>query len=277
MSSPQITAWAGTALMLLCMIMFWVFTLMGQQWLRPIMGRVRVWLLAMGMATVYGVAVIEPSTTVMLALLVVAVISSYVFRNQWVVARVAPQLRSGALSPGDEALVVVLPDNNAVTLAVVAKARTIAYNKLLLVHCGLSRSIALFEVDNPEHWYALIPHQSGFEISNGTGRWDGVDGSCLHGGEDLPRRVLGLCDYADWVRANPQATLLSIDDRVPPERSTRVMRLPGARKVSDAMDWGCVVNSDSWQPMEESRRVGGRFDYVLSRWAAVSRGLIKSS
>jgi hypothetical protein len=226
------------------------------------------------MASVYGAAVIEPTTQVMLALLFVAAFSTYAFRNQWVVARVAPLLHTGAVGPKDEQWVVVLPDNNAVTLSVVARARTVAYKNLLVTHCALARSVALFEVANPVQWYALIPQYAGFEISNGKGRWDGVDGRSLDGSNSLKRQMVGLCPFVQWRRANPQASLLSVDLSQPPEGRRQSTQLPGARGMDNPMEWGCVEGDESWRAFNDNDGAGSRFDYVLSRWAAINRGLV---
>jgi hypothetical protein len=272
MNIVDILSWSGVTVLILFVMLFWAFTLAGQSWLRPVMFKPRAFFMAMGIATILAIAIVEPTISTMSALLVGVAFTTYALRNQWVVSRTTPILKAPAVSPGDDALVAILPDGNAVALSILARTRVSAYQDMLIVHCGLARSLSLFQVQDPANWFARLPHNSGFEISDGAGIWDGVDGSAINTDHDLERLEVGLCTFSNWRFAYPQATLLSISNREPPVNSARTPHLPGARSVKNAMELG-QVDGENWRPLGEGDRTGSRYTLLLARWSADVRDL----
>lgn len=264
--SSLAASWASCGLLVLGVVSYWLYTLAGLRGLGPFVGTFRrtVMILSVGvLGPLLGHAGADASVPALLGLAAFL----YALSRQWLLIDASPQLVEGEdrlLAAGD--LAVVLPDGSAVPLALLARLRTARVGDDTLVHCGLARSLALFQAAGdlrPE-----LPHATGFSLIGPGGLWDGVDGAPLAGGAPLRRGELSLSDGADWRAAHPTAVLYALaEQREAVAPAVPTPRVPGARSVADPMRLGSVRDG-RWSSGRE-----GSADLFLARWAARARGL----
>ena len=208
---------------------------------------------------------LNPLTSVGFA--VTAALAGYATGRQWLFPRAAPRYRPVMSSRGD-GLVLVLPDGRGTRLRWLAHDRVARIDGWLLVHCGLARSVAIYD-DPGGDPRAVLPHATGFLIAESGQLYDGVDGTPVTTTHDpltqLPCRLAAGERFAGVLvgPSKPQGT-----DRL------RTPRVPGARAITDPMAFGAVRGAE-WRPLgsfSDDAVIEG--DYFLSRWAAQARGLI---
>ncbi len=270
-----ILAWAGAAMVASGVVAYWAYTLGGVGALAPLLRRKRQLLTVSGIVIAgFGLLGHGVSVAALLPIAVAGSLFGYAERRQWLFPATAPRfsVQDGALDPA--ALVAVLPDGGAVPVRWAGKKRTIRIGDSLLVHCGLARSLTLFEAP-PDPIAAVLPHPTGFWIGTAAQTWDGVDGTA-EGGSPLVRKPLGLCTAGAWRAEYPEASWYGPADGEPlPPDSHRTPLVPGARGVQDPLAWG-RVQSERWTeadtdvcPAQTQSPV-----YYLGRWAALRRGLL---
>jgi len=266
---------------LLWVVAYWCLTLLGWQFLAPLMTDVRRSAVSIGVVGLVAALVwAEPGEPgwirgIPLALGVMGAI--YSWRNQWLFPRPATELHPSTLEATDEDLVAVLSNGQAVCISLLSKARTAVFEDQLLVHCGLARSLAAFKRDGDERPGAVLPHRTGFFIGGTSVRWDGVDGSSAQAGSSLQLLPLLVLSYKTWRQAHPDGILLAFEGlQAIPRPKHRQPHLPGAAGVEDPLAWG-RIDGEAWQeltdeelhsaaPLDSPRR-------YLGRWAAKARGL----
>lgn len=266
-----VLGWAGAMCVVLAVVGYWAYTLGGVDALAPLMRQTRQRVVALG-CLLSGLALLGDGLSLMGAgpVVIAAPLMAYAVRRQWLFPKTAPRLASTEMMPRPEDLVAVLPDGNAVALRWLAKLRTARVENLLLVHCGLSRSLAAFRAPSGDV-AAVLPHPTGFLIGTRTRTWDGVDGLATDGGSSLEAVPIRLMTQAAWRLRWPSAGLMApVGATSLPPIDSRFPRLPGARGVPDPLAWG-RVSAGRWEAHDPSSdEQAGRF---LARWAALRRGL----
>jgi len=273
------------AWILLWVISYWCLTLLGWRFLAPLMTGARQ--AAVGVGTVGLVAALllaELGERPLLRLIPLSIglaAAAYALRNQWLFPRPSVELEACKLEPEADALVAALPGGEAVCVSVLSRARTAVRGDILLVHCGLARSLAAFSRPGSSRPAAVLPHATGFEIGTGEQRWNGVDGTSLAGGEDLVLRPLALCRYSRWREEHRMGALLAAPGQPAiPRASKRKPRVPGAGDVEDPLTWG-RVDGTRWTELSdldlEATAPTGPAQRFLGRWAAVALGLQRST
>ncbi len=287
MPSIALTPWIAAGLVLFWVVAYWCYTLLGATALADPIRRRRRLGVAFGVVgsflSVGAAAYAEfPLTASMVSAPVVAFgLSAYAMQRQWLFPRPATRLTQGAFPLTDDALVAVLPGGSAVAVAWLTRLRTAVTDQWLVVHCGLARSLAVFERPAEGPVGATLPHASGFEIGTlGWGRvrrWDGVDGLALDRGANLRRAPVALMTHGAWRARFPDAPLLRPEGRdAPPAAREIVPKVPAARGIVRPMDWG--VLRGQWEPVDVtvappwSGQAEGPAVTYLSRWAALARG-----
>jgi hypothetical protein len=279
----------GACFAVLMNITYIAYTIGGVSVLAPLLGRVRRGLIAVAVASATLGASITPAASTMAAGAIAILASIYAWRRQWLVPQ--PCVDASVTIHArldDDAMVLILPDGNALPLDWIRSQRIICSGDYWVVHCRIARSLALFNrpagAAPPR---PTLPHATGFYIGEQTGEWDGVDGTPRAGARDLLRRSVVLSSCADWRRAYPSRLLLG-----PPAGArfrstpTPTPRVAGARGIDGAMDWG-VVEGGRWRPVgDDGHRLETPYDrglegvataigdaptYYLSRWAARRR------
>jgi len=273
--------YACSAWIALWLIGYWCLTLLGFRFLAPLMTTVRQAALSIGtIGLVAALILAEPGERPFLRILLLVIGLAgtlYAVRNQWLVPRDAVELEASKLEPEADALVAILPGGEAVCLSVLSRARTAFRGKTLLVHCGLARSLAAFTRPEGSRPAAILPHATGFDISDGEQRWDGVDGRSLSGGTDLELQPLTLCRYSTWRAAHSLGALLApIGQGSLPPTHDRKPRVPGAAGVQSPLAWG-IVGDKQWEELSEAELAESAETVeprrYLGRWAALARGL----
>ena len=159
---------------------------------------------------------------------------------------------------------VVLLDDDAVPLRWAARARTLWLRRpdgdRLISYCALAHSLRVFGGASGE-MAAVLPHGAGFFIGQPGMLWDG--------GTGLGQRMTALVPHPFVLcRASelPSSALVRLPagEVALPTVLKRTPRLPGARGIEGAMDWG-VVQNGRWVACREPRV---ETDWTLSRWAA---------
>jgi len=273
-------AWVG---------LYWAYTLLGMAWLEPLLGRTRhlansagLVALTLGILAVRQAGGVEEllawNTTLPTALALGAYL--YARRNQWLAPRPATRLVASAPEASSDPMVAVLADGSAVPLGVLRRARTAVTSDLLVVHCGLSRSLAVFQRPGETRPAAILPHPTGFTIGADGHRWNGVDGRATGDGSDLVGCWVGLCSHDAWRSRHPEGRLLLPEGLSGPAATTgeRTPVVPGARSTQDPSCWG-RIQAGQWMPVsdDELQRcpepVQGVQPRYIARWAAIEQGL----
>jgi hypothetical protein len=281
----------GACVAVLMNITYIAYTIGGVSSLAPLLGRRRRGLIAVAAASATFGAIIAPAASTMAAVAIAIIGSAYAWRRQWLVPW--PGIDASSLVHtrlDNDAMVVILPDGDALPLDWIRSQRTICSGNYWLVHCGIARSLALF--DRPAGSgppLAILPHATGFYIGERTDEWDGVDGTPRAGTRELVRRSVVLNSCGDWRRLYPSRQLLGTSRQalLRPALSP-TPRVAGARGIDGAMDWG-VVEGGSWRPVDDNghrvetgydRGLGGACtmigdarSYYLARWAARRRSI----
>ncbi|MFT5430545.1 MAG: hypothetical protein ACI9OJ_001220 [Myxococcota bacterium] len=264
------TAWAGAAMVGTSVTGYWAYTLLGVDGLAPWMLKPRR-RLALAGAGLSGVSLVGlPSVTVAGGATVAAGLLAYSARNQWLFPKVATRLKPSRRTWSPDELVAVV-NGAAIPVRWASKLRTVQVNGVLVVHCGLARSLVAFD-DPGTPLGAVLPHPTGFDIAaldNMSQRFDGVDGRS-YGGVDLKRRAIRLTRLRDAPGA---VVVAPASDSGPPAPHRRTPRLPGARGIANARDWG-IVEGGVWTAVEIGNAPTSDDGYYLSRWAAIRRGLL---
>ncbi len=266
---------------LLWVAAYWCLTLLGWQFLAPVMTNVRRSAVSVGAVGLVAALVwAEPGEPgwirgVPLALGLLA--TMYSWRNQWLFPKPATELHPSTLVAADEELVAVLSNGRAVCISLLSKARTAVFEDQLIVHCGLARSLAAFKREGNQRPGAVLPHRTGFFIGADSVRWDGVDGSAAQGEDSLQLLPLLVVSYKTWRQAHPEGILLAFEGlQALPQPRTRQPHLPDAASIEDPLAWG-RVEGESWQELcDEELHRAEPVDLprrYLGRWAARARGL----
>ncbi|HCP47778.1 MAG TPA: hypothetical protein DIU15_17185 [Deltaproteobacteria bacterium] len=276
--------------MLLWVALYWAYTLLGAEFIAPWLGARRrtafsagLVLLSVGILFVRqtrGVeGLLDPGTVIPSFLGLLCFF--YARKNQWLVPRPAAQLVADQSGATVCDLVAVLANGHAVPLAVMRRARTAVTSDLLIVHCGLSRSLAAFHRPQQERPAAILPHPTGFTVGVDGRRWDGVDGRASVGETDLQPRWIGLCSQAAWRDRHPHGELLVPEGAGPGglTRADRTPLVPGARSVDDPSCWG-RVSDGRWLALSDADlercpapQPGSSPTRYIARWAATQRNL----
>ncbi|MBT9559641.1 MAG: hypothetical protein IV100_26665 [Myxococcales bacterium] len=243
--------------------------------LLPVALRARGPAFALGLgASVLGLSLAPWRPSAWLSLAVTGGLTAYALKRQWLMPPSAPRYVPTLPSPsGPNGLVLVLPDGGGVRLRVLARDRVALVGPWLVVHCGLARSVAVFNAPD-DVVRAVLPHRSGFWLNVGrVGELvDGVDGVGRDSGQPVLRRLAATVrTEASWRAVAPEALLhaplgggLLASERRP--------RVPSARGVADGPRFG-VVDGHSWRPVDLADPGPSQpGQYVISRWAARARG-----
>ncbi len=202
-------------------------------------------------------------------------LAAYAVKRQWLLPPPAPRYdEAPASANASSGLVLVLPDASAVRLRVLAHDRVAVVGPWLVVHCGLARSVTIYDVPDGEV-RAVLPHRTGFWLSvTGVAELvDGVDGVGHDSGQPvLLRRAAEVRSEASW-RESSRGSLLHAPPAGGRAAAERRLRVPSARGVDDPQRFG-VVRDHDWRPTDLARPEPVRpGQFVLSRWAARARGL----
>ena len=266
----------GLALVGTGVAVYWGYTLAGVDALGRYLKFPRRWLMTTGalLSLAGGVAVGSLGL----------ILYSYAVRRQWLFPRPAARFVPIPDTLENGEVVAVLAGGEAVALRWASKKRTLCVEGQTLVHCGLARSVTAFEGNDPK-LAAVLPHATGFEISNGRGLWDGVDGRSLVGGSPRQRVPVMVCTAAVWRNVFPSGRHFGpAGSETLPPAAHRQPRVPGARGVEDPLAWG-VVREGRWFAVSLEAPGSGEAPvsapapeaaYYLGRWAAIARGLTTS-
>jgi len=289
MPFPNFLSTAAALWMLGWVSLYWAYTLLGMGRLEALLGRPRRVAFSGGLVVLTaGILVVRQSQGVQGILdwstLVPAAFGLAAFfyarNNQWLFPRAAARLAAGDPGSCVDPLVAVLPDGNAISLGVLRRVRTAVTKDLLIVHCGLSRSLAAFDRPQQHRPAAVLPHPTGFTLGVDDQRWDGVDGRATNHDEHLATRWVGICSLEAWQARHPDGLLL-VPEGSSAAASTareRTPVIPGARAIHAPSDWG-RVDDGHWLPLsnaelqqcpEPTTRSQSRY---LARWAAAERKL----
>ncbi|GEM_PF-1856631 len=215
------------------------------------------------------------------AILGVALLAMYAWRRQWLVPRPATPLSAVNATLSDDEPMAVLAGGEAIPVRWLNLIRTGRWHNTLLVHCGLSRSLAAFSAPRSATMAAFLPTHTGFAIGDARQLWDGVDGAAIGKAPALPRKNIALMTAADWRRSHPDGVVVG-PVPLPPSRPMLSPATRSSRGVEDGMRWG-IVRGDSWSPLDDHLRAeqaaesGPERAYYLARWAAIARGLTIAS
>ncbi len=256
----KVASVAGVGLVASGTAAYLAYTLAGRDELAPYLHNRRRAAMGAGLLlTAVGVIEAPHRPSSWLALGIAGGLVTYAVRRQWLLGHRARVYRSAQPLPaGGRGWAVVLPDGFGVRLREAALDRVVVAGQWMLVHCGLARSVAVFQAPRVPV-VATLPHPSGFWLDVGGARVDGVDGS-----PTLTPVPVTLCRVED--DAAPKRYYSYRDDHELP--SSPRPRVPGARGVEDAMRFG-VVREGRWAALD-----GGEASLHLSRWAAKVRGLV---
>lgn len=243
---------AGLGLLAAGTVAYWLYTFAGAAWLFPHLRRRRQAASVLGLVLVVaGAATVAAERPEVLATAGLGLaLFGYQWRRQWLWPLPARPLLAftGTLPPGT--CLAVLPDGRATPVAWLAQARVaVTADGVGLVHCSLARSLLAVAVPSGGQLAAELPTDTGFSLTGGGRRWDGVDGAGLDGHPDLARLPLLLLPKAAWRERYPLGQLL-IPKGVSPDRlalRTAPPKLPGT-DVPQAMAWG-VVADGTWRPL----------------------------
>ncbi len=273
------------AWILLWVVGYWCLTLLGWRFLAPLMTSIRQAAVAVGTVGLVAALLLaelgERPLLRLVPLLIGLLGAAYALRNQWLFPRAAVELRACKLEPEADALVAVLPGGEAVCVSVLSRTRTAVRGDILLVHCGLARSLAAFTRPGSSRPAAILPHSTGFEIGAGGHRWDGVDGTAVADAQDLVLRSLVLCSYSRWRAEHSLGALLAAPNQksLAPGRK-RTPRVPGSAAVEDPLAWGRVEGAQ-WTELGEgdfeATAPTGAPQRFLGRWAAAALGMQQDS
>ncbi len=283
--------WVGLSLVVSVVFAYWAYTLLGWTWLSFYVGpRMRQFVVLLGVllsTMVLGFQALETEEDAvrlyhLTAPMLSVVFFAYAMRRQWLIPTIAPVFEPCDVTVPDEELLAVLSEGRAVPLSWLSRYRTVRIGPMLVVHCGLARSLTAFAArDIPHDFAAVLPHGTGFYVGAGMGWWDGVDGRSANGEQDLVRRTVTLCRAKAWQSGTAMKVLYGPRGIAPAiVAKDRVPRVPGARGVHDSMAWGSVVD-DRWRVLDpgeldqcrpEVLSTGEKASYYLSRWAAMERG-----
>jgi hypothetical protein len=275
-------AWLACTSTASAVVLYWLYTLAGLHFLRPLLGWPRRLLLAAGLILPVLTLLKTPSPDGFIPLLLSLGLLTYALRRQWVFpasASILVSTETTLIEP--EECLVWTDSGRAVPLRLLAKERIVVLEDLLLVHCRLSRSLACFKL--PEVTPRLsLPHASGFSIQSAQHHWDGVDGSAIGHGKDLTRCSFGVGTKTAWLQRHPQGELfLTPHFSSAPEHSPHLPPLGSVGGLPDPMRWG-LVRSKVWVPFNEGEsqdlsqtplQDDEAPPFLLSRWAAHVRGL----
>ena len=285
--------WLGLSLVALVVVAYWLYTLFGVSFLEPlIQSRVRRIIVFMGVMAASASLALEALQSVvalpiesLLPTLGAVISAAYAIRKQWLIPNHAPRFEPCSVKLDPMTLLAVLGDGSAVPLSWLRTHRTVRVGSVMIVHCGIARSLTAYSAGEvPHDVAAVLPHGSGFLIGNGTRRWDGVNGKALWGGEDLKRLPLSLCRASAW-QGDVASNVLYGPAGKPPRVSSKnpTPRVPGARGVENAAQWGRVLFEERWEPVtdeelmryqpEQSSR-DNPASFYLARWAAIARGYV---
>lgn len=218
--------------------------------LTPLLGGPRRILLISGVFLALIGVVLSPEGLPLLAGLAAALGMRHAVRRQWAFGLKIALTRAWETELADDVVLAVLPDGRAAPVAWLEHVRVARAGDVLLVACGLARSLAAFEAPSSPV-LVLRPIAVGFAIGAGR-QWDGVTGAAL--GEHAPLQGLDVdrITAAAWREAHPDGVLLG--PTVGALRTTlveRVVRIPGAN-AAGVMEVVAVGEPRRW----------------LARWAA---------
>jgi len=283
--------WFGMTLVVFVVVAYWLYTLGGMHILEPlIQSRLRRIMVFMGVMAASATLALEALQSVvalpigsLLPTLGAVIFAAYAIRKQWLIPVRASRFEPCSLDINPETLLAVLGDGSAVPVSWLRTHRTVRVGSVLIVHCGIARSLTAYSVGElPQDLAAVLPHGSGFLIGNAQTRWDGVNGKALWGGDDLKRLPITLCRAAAWKSDVASKVLYGPAGRPPRiETRDRTPRVPGARGTRNASQWGRVLFEERWEPLGEDdlmrclpeRPFGeNTASFYLARWAAIVRG-----
>ncbi len=271
---------------------YWAYTLAGQDWLRPLLGRIRrTWFLLspvimfaaiVAVSNVFGQRAGSTDPVHLVTALILFALLTYMRTRQWLwgyTARRAVPVDAtiyADLSPDLE--IVVTPEGHALPIGWLARARVATLGEDWIVHCSIARSLSLFRAPNESTMpIATLPHRTGFFVSqSGDGQcWDGVDGSPVDGSSRLALRSLHRTTLGIWRDRWPEGQLYADPSFSPAMRTVSIRPLvPDARHIENAQDWG-LVSQGAWSAVDQDNSSAPPVtpSYYLSRWAASARDL----
>lgn len=270
----RLASGVGLALVAGSSAAYLAYTLGGVDGLAPFLLRRRGATLRLGLAlTGLGVLLAPRRPSGWAAALVAAGLATYATRRQWLSGHPAraytPELLEGPPAPpGPDGWVVALPDGGAVRLRAAAQDRVLFAGQWLVVHCGLARSVAVFEAPRVPV-AAVLPHRSGFFMRVGEALLDGVDGRAAEGGEGLSPVAVRVLRLHEW---REQGGTRLYERPARGQYRARTPRVPGARGVRDPMRIG-RVEGGVWVALPPSGAEAAGAVLHLARWAARARGL----
>ncbi len=285
--------WLGLSLVALVVVAYWLYTLGGVHFLEPlIQSRVRRIVVFMGVMAASASLALEALQSVvalpmesLLPTLGAVVFAAYAIRKQWLIPTHAPRFEPCNLALDPKTLLAVLGDGSAVPVSWLRTYRTVRVGSVMIVHCGIARSLTAYAAGELSHDVAaVLPHSSGFLIGNASHRWDGVNGKALWGGDDLNTLPITLCRASAWQGDVASKVLYGPAGKSPRVYTKeRTPRVPGVRGVENAVQWGRVLFEQRWVPLSEEdlmrctpeRPFGDNpASFYLSRWAAMVRGYV---
>ena len=280
-TAADLLAPAGAALATGFVAGYFAYTLGGAEGLAPALLRPR----QVGMAAALGLSSLglslRPGPLSAGSTAITTLALAYAWKRQWLYPSPGPRAERLHAALPDDTTLLVLPGARALPLGWVRRHRVIQCQELSIVQCGIARSLAVLRSPGGRPMFHLLPHATGFFVSDGQGEWDGVDGAPRRGSEPLQRLPAQVTSLARFRSKMPEGTLFGPpgDEAIsapPPQRP----RVPGARGIEDAMGWG-YVDEAGWHPAadHDSEASFPEGDpptfsrYFLSRWAARRRGL----
>ncbi|MBR58284.1 MAG: hypothetical protein CMH54_09710 [Myxococcales bacterium] len=280
----------GLAITGLFVAAYWLYTLAGQTWLRPLLGQVRrLWFLlspvvvftsTVALTNVFGQRAGSTEPVHLVTALLLFALLNYMHRRQWLwgykarpTAPIDAEIYAG-LSP--ELELAVTPEGHAIPLGWLARSRIATIGEDWIVHCSIARSLSLFRAPESSTCpRATLPHRTGFYVGNLAGDqcWDGVDGSTVRGPSPLHLRSIHRSTLGHWQKNWPDGQLYA-DASFSSAMHAKAIRplVPDARQIENPQEWG-LVTQGTWSTEAPDNASVPPGSYYLSRWAASARHL----